>query len=68
MKELILKMLKQFASVFTDKDWDADAVKIFGVALILAGLWGWWNAKSDFQWVVGFGCSMVVSGKISTQG
>ena len=68
MKEFILKVLKQVASIFTDKDFDADAVKIFGIALVLIGVFGWWNSKQDFQWVIGFGASLVASGKFSSQG
>lgn len=68
MKSFILKLLKQVASLGTDKDWDADAVKIFGIVLIIVGLVGWWYGKSDFQWVIGFGTSLVASGKFSSQG
>lgn len=68
MKEFVLKVLKQIASVFTDKDFDADAVKIFGIALVVSGVVGWWFGKQDFQWVIGFGASLVASGKFSSQG
>lgn len=68
MKEFVLKVLKQVASIFTDKDFDADAVKIFGIALVVAGVVGWWFGKQDFQWVIGFGASLVASGKFSSQG
>ncbi len=61
-------MFKQFKSLFTDKDWDADAAKVFGVSLILAGAVGWWFGKSDFQWIIGFGAGLVSTGKFSAQG
>lgn len=61
-------IFKQIASIFTDKDWDADAVKIFGIALILIGVFGWWNGKQEFQWVIGFGAGLVSTGKFSNQG
>lgn len=68
MKEFVLKVLKQIASIFTDKDFDADAVKVFGIALVIIGVVGWWSGKSDFQWIVGFGAGLVSSGKFSNQG
>jgi hypothetical protein len=68
MKDFILKVLKQIASIFTDKDFDTDAVKVFGIALVIVGVLGWWNGKQDFQWVIGFGASLIASGKFSNQG
>lgn len=61
-------IFKQIYSMFSDKDWDTDPVKVFGIALILAGVVGWWMGKPDFQWIVGFGASLVASGKFSAQG
>jgi len=63
-----VKVFKQLYSLISDRDWDADAVKVFGIALILAGIAGWWLGKPDFQWVVGFGATLVATGKFSPQG
>jgi hypothetical protein len=57
-----------FMSIFTDGQWDGDAAKVFGIALILAGVVGWWMGKSDFQWIIGFGAGLVGTGKFSAQG
>ena len=50
-------------SLVTDKEWDGDAAKVFGLALIIAGLVGFFLGKSDFQWVIGFGATMIGTGK-----
>jgi hypothetical protein len=68
MKVFIMKALKQVASIFTDKDFDADVVKVFGVALVVAGIVGWWYGKADFQWIIGFAVPLIISGKFSDQG
>ena len=54
-------------SLVTDKDWDGDAAKFFGLALIVVGLVGWWLGKSEFQWVIGFGATMIGTGKWSEE-
>lgn len=58
-----MKFLKFLLSLVTDKDWDGDAAKFFGLALIVAGLVGFFLGKSDFQWVIGFGAGMIGTGK-----
>lgn len=68
MKDFLLKILKQIASLFTDKEWDADAVKVIGFALVALGIYGWWQGKPDFQWVVALGGGMITSGKFSVHG
>lgn len=50
-------------SLVTDKEWDGDAAKFFGLALIISGLIGFFLGKSDFQWVIGFGATMIGTGK-----
>lgn len=55
-------------SLFTDREWDADATKIFGFALIVAGIVGFFLEKSDFQWVVAFGSGLISTGKFSKEG
>lgn len=58
-----MKFLKFLVSLVTDKDWDGDAAKFFGLALIIAGLVGFFLGKSEFQWVIGFGATMIATGK-----
>ena len=50
-------------SLVTDKDWDGDAAKIFGLALIIAGVVGFFLARSGFEWLIGFGATMIGTGK-----
>ena len=50
-------------SLVTDKDWDGDAAKFFGLALCVSGVVGFFLSKSDFQWLIGFGAAMIGSGK-----
>ena len=39
-----------------------------GFFIILAGLTGFFLNKSDFQWVIGFGATLVATGKFSKEG
>lgn len=55
-------------SLFSDRDWDADATKIFGFILICAGIIGFFMEKNDFQWVVAFGSGLISTGKFSKEG
>lgn len=55
--------MKFIKSLVTDKDWDGDGAKFFGIALIIAGLVGFFQGKPDFQWVIGFGAGMIGTGK-----
>lgn len=57
-----------FTSLFTDKDWDFDITKVLGFGIIVAGLVGFFLEKSDFQWVVGFGSTLIATGKFSKEG
>lgn len=59
--------MKFIKSLVTDKDWDGDAAKFFGLVLIIAGLVGFFLGKSDFQWVVGLGATMIGTGKWSEE-
>lgn len=56
-------MLKFFKSLVTDKDWDGDAAKVFGLSLVVAGLTGFFLGKAGFEWVIGFGATMIATGK-----
>lgn len=60
--------MKFFKSLFTDGEWDGDAVKVFGIALIVCGVVGFFMQKDSFQWLIGFGASLVATGKFSAQG
>lgn len=60
--------MKHLKALFTDGEWDADLVKIMGVALIVIGLVGFFMGKAGFEWVIGFGAGMATSGKFSKQG
>lgn len=57
-----------FTSLFTDREWDTDLTKVLGFAIIVAGLVGFFLEKSDFQWIVGFGSTLVATGKFSKEG
>lgn len=57
-----------FVSLFTDREWDTDLTKVLGFGIIVAGLIGFFLEKSDFQWVVGFGATLVATGKFSKEG
>lgn len=57
-----------FTSLFTDREWDTDLTKVLGFLIIVAGLVGFFLEKSDFQWIVGFGSTLVATGKFSKEG
>lgn len=57
-----------FTSLFTDREWDTDLTKVLGFGIIVAGLVGFFLEKSDFQWIVGFGSTLVATGKFSKEG
>lgn len=61
-------MKKWLKSIFTDNEWDADATKIFGFCIVVAGVVGFFLQKNDFQWLIGFGASLIASGKFTEQG
>ena len=58
-------MGKFIKSIFTDKDWDGDATKVIGFCIIVAGLVGFFMNKDNFAWVVGFGSTLIATGKFS---
>lgn len=61
-------MKKFFKSLFTDGEFDGDATKVFGIAVVIAGLVGFFMQKENFQWVVLFGSGLIASGKFSKEG
>jgi len=58
---------KFIQSLFTDGNWDGDVTKLFGIALIIAGVVGWFMGR-DPVFIVGFGAALAASGKFSNQG
>lgn len=60
-------MKEFFKSLVTDGEWDADLTKILGLALIIAGVVGWFFGR-DPAFVIGFGSALVATGKFSAQG
>ena len=57
-----------FTSLFTDREWDFDITKVLGFCIIIAGLTGFFLEKPDFQWIVGFGSTLIATGKFSKEG
>lgn len=57
-----------FTSLFTDREWDFDITKVLGFCIIIAGLAGFFLEKPDFQWIVGFGSTLIATGKFSKEG
>ena len=57
-----------FKSLFTDGEWDGDPVKVFGILLILCGVVGFFISIPEWQWMIGFGASLVATGKFSIKG
>jgi hypothetical protein len=68
VKMFVRKAIRSVASLFTDADWDADATKVFGFAVVTCGLVGFFLQKQDFQWVIVFGAGLISTGKFSKQG
>jgi len=68
MKAFFAKIGKFLFSLVTDIDWDGDPAKVFGMAMIICGIVGFFMKLPDFQWVIAFGAGLVGSGKFSTQG
>lgn len=68
VKSFVRKAIRSVASLFTDADWDADATKVFGFAVVTCGLVGFFLQKQDFQWVIVFGSALISTGKFSRQG
>jgi FtsH-binding integral membrane protein len=61
-------MKQFFKSLFTDGEWDGDVVKVFGVILIICGIVGFFLAIPEWQWIIGFGSTLVATGKFSIKG
>lgn len=52
-------MIKAIKSIFSDKDFDADASKIIGIACTVCGIVGFFLELSEWQWLVGFGVGLL---------
>ena len=61
-------MKQFFKSLFTDGEWDGDVVKVFGVILIICGIVGFFLAIPEWQWIIGFGSTLVATCKFSIKG
>ena len=68
IKKIFAAIVKFARSLITDKDWDGDAVKVFGIAILGCGIAGFFLRLPDFQWMIGFGAGLVATGKFSAQG
>lgn len=68
MKAVFVKIGKFLLSLVTDIQWDGDSAKVFGLAMIICGVVGFFLRMPDFQWVIAFGAGLVGSGKFSAQG
>ena len=58
-----MKFLRFLLSLVTDKEWDGDGAKFFGLALIVAGVVGFFLSRAGFEWLIGFGATMIGTGK-----
>jgi hypothetical protein len=67
IKAFFAAIWKFILSLFTDKDFDGDATKLFGLALIVIGVAGWFKGL-DPTFIIGFGAVLVATGKFSAQG
>ena len=61
-------MIKVIKSIFTDREWDADATKVVGFCVVIAGMVGFFMGKENFQWVIAFGSGLIATGKFSKEG
>jgi len=61
-------MKQFFKSLFTDGEWDGDVVKVFGVILVICGIVGFFLAIPEWQWIIGFGSTLIATGKFSIKG
>ncbi len=68
MKTFLETSCRQFVSLFTDHDWDADATKVFGIGLIVCGVIGFFQELPDFAYLLTFGAGLVATGKFSKEG
>lgn len=53
-----------FRSLLSDSQWDWDMSKVTGTVLCLIGIIGFFLRLENFQWVLGSGLSLLVTGKI----
>lgn len=64
----MFKLLKRFGlSLISDREWDPDLTKLIGLAMVVAGVVGWFQGN-DPTFVIGFGSGLIASGKFSKEG
>ena len=61
-------MIRFFKSLFTDGEWDGDIVKVIGFVLVVVGVIGFFLAIPEWQWIIGFGSTLIATGKFSIKG
>lgn len=61
MKE---KSKNWFTSLFTDRDWDTDISKVVGFIFTVVGIVGFFLKIDNFEWIVGAGVSLLLTGKL----
>jgi len=67
MKAFFVRIVKFILSLVTDKEWDGDPAKFFGLMLIGVGVYGFVSRIPDFQLVMGLGATMIATGKWSEE-
>ena len=55
-------------SIFTDRDWDGDATKVFGFIIVVIGIIGFFTSISGWELMMTFGATMISTGKFSKEG
>ena len=68
MAEFFKKVIRQIASLFTDKDFDADATKVFGFGLMVCAVVGFFLTLPEWSIMLGIGGAMCGVGKFSKEG
>lgn len=61
-------MKKFIQAIFTDGEWDGDATKFCGFAIVVAGITGFFLRVPSFEYVLAFGAALIATGKFSKQG
>ena len=59
---------KKFEDLLTDSNGDGDILRVFGLAVAIAGLWGWLKlgkAAGECIIMMAFGCGLLITGKLS---
>ena len=54
-------------SMFTDREWDGDIVKVVGFVLVVLGMVGWFAGRDPVV-PMGLGSTLLATGKFSKEG